>query len=101
MPTVTNDHSARTNDHERLRSGIGPTAADDVDHEDEDQCARDRLGHGVDEEQERVCPVGLHDPAEADGRLELRHVGRPRQRHRAARRQRARHDGHLERGAWC
>ena len=41
-------------------------AADDLEHDDEDQRGRDRLRHRVDEEQERVGPVRLHLPAEAD-----------------------------------
>ena len=40
-------------------------AADDVEHHDEDQRGRQRLGDRVDEEQHRVGPVGLHLPAEA------------------------------------
>ena len=45
-------------------------AADDVEHHDEDQRRRHRLGDRVDEEQERVGPVGLHLPAEPGRRPE-------------------------------
>ncbi len=40
--------------------------ADHLEHHDEDQSGADRLGHRVDEEQQRVGPVRLHRPAEPD-----------------------------------
>ena len=60
-------------------------ARDDAQHHDEDERRRDRLRDRVDEEQERVRPVGLHLPAEADRRAEPA-PGRSGSRIRGARR---------------
>ena len=54
--------------HQRLVALPGAARADDLDHHDQQQQRRDRLGDGVDHEQDRVGPVGLHAPAEQERR---------------------------------
>ena len=49
----------------RRYSGSRAAAADDLEHDHQDQHRGDRLGDRVDEEQERVGPVGLDRPAQA------------------------------------
>ena len=52
-------------DDDEPAQGGRRAVADHVDHEHEDEHAEQRLGDRVDGEDERVGPVGLHEPAEA------------------------------------
>ena len=99
MPARTIDHSAVPTTTKPRYCRVVVAAADDVEHHDEDQRRRERLGHRVDEEQERVGPVRLHLPAEADRRSGTpRHVS-PDPRASARDRVEAAPLGRLEAGA--
>ena len=61
----------RAAQHDERPDVVVRAAADDLDHHDQQQQRGDRPRHGVDEEQERVGPVGLDAPAEHQRRAQV------------------------------